>query len=63
MAGRAGLHIAPRRCRDDGWTGFASLEPHLRDPAFPDVLSGPRRFGEAAHAFRALAAELGITLV
>jgi sugar phosphate isomerase/epimerase len=49
--------------RDDGWSGFASLEPHLADPAFPGVLSGPRRFGEAARAFTALAAELGITLV
>jgi sugar phosphate isomerase/epimerase len=48
--------------RDDGFAGFASLEPHLSDPAFPDVLSGPRRFGEAARAFAALTAELGIEL-
>ncbi|WP_238010191.1 sugar phosphate isomerase/epimerase family protein [Dactylosporangium sp. AC04546] len=48
--------------RDDGWTGFASLEPHLADPAFPDVLSGPRRFGEAASAFRSLTSSLGISL-
>ncbi|WP_433083420.1 sugar phosphate isomerase/epimerase family protein [Dactylosporangium sp. CA-139114] len=48
--------------RDDGFAGFASLEPHLSDPAFPDVLSGPRRFGEAARAFRALTDELGIEL-
>jgi sugar phosphate isomerase/epimerase len=49
--------------RDSGWTGFASLEPHLADPARPDVLSGPRRFGEAGRAFAALTAELGIRLV
>ncbi|MEV6925990.1 sugar phosphate isomerase/epimerase family protein [Dactylosporangium sp. NPDC051485] len=48
--------------RDDGWEGFASLEPHLADPARPDVLSGPRRFGEAARAFAGLTAELGIEL-
>ncbi|GGM32563.1 sugar phosphate isomerase/epimerase family protein [Dactylosporangium sucinum] len=48
--------------RDDGWTGFASLEPHLADPAFPGVLSGPRRFGEAASAFRSLTSSLGISL-
>jgi sugar phosphate isomerase/epimerase len=48
--------------RDDGFAGFASLEPHLSDPAFPEVLSGPRRFGEAARAFAALTAELGIEL-
>jgi sugar phosphate isomerase/epimerase len=48
--------------RDSGWTGFASLEPHLHDPARPDVLSGPRRFGEAARAFAGLATELGVRL-
>ncbi|MGI5247291.1 sugar phosphate isomerase/epimerase family protein [Dactylosporangium sp. CA-139066] len=48
--------------RDSGWTGFASLEPHLHDPARPDVLSGPRRFGEAARAFAGLAGELGVRL-
>jgi sugar phosphate isomerase/epimerase len=49
--------------RDDGWTGYASLEPHLADPAWPDVLSGPRRFGEAARAFAALTASIGVDLV
>jgi len=48
--------------RDDGWTGFASLEPHLADPLYPGVMSGPRRFGEAARAFAGLTASLGITL-
>ncbi|MFI5906666.1 sugar phosphate isomerase/epimerase family protein [Dactylosporangium sp. NPDC051541] len=48
--------------RHDGFSGFASLEPHLRDPLYPDVLTGPRRFGEAARAFTGLAAELGIEL-
>ncbi|WP_432985791.1 sugar phosphate isomerase/epimerase family protein [Dactylosporangium sp. CA-233914] len=48
--------------RDCGFAGFASLEPHLADPAFPAVLSGPRRFGEAARAFAALTAQLGVEL-
>ncbi|WP_426510123.1 sugar phosphate isomerase/epimerase family protein [Dactylosporangium sp. McL0621] len=48
--------------RDSGFEGFASLEPHLSDPAFPDVLSGPRRFGEAARALRGLTDGLGIEL-
>jgi sugar phosphate isomerase/epimerase len=40
--------------RDDGWTGYASLEPHL--------FTGPEGFGRAARAFAALTGELGITL-
>ncbi|GAA3448283.1 hypothetical protein GCM10018962_01160 [Dactylosporangium matsuzakiense] len=48
--------------RRDGFSGFASLEPHLRDPAYPDVLTGPRRFGEAARAFGGLARELDVEL-
>ncbi|PPH51148.1 xylose isomerase [Rathayibacter sp. AY1E2] len=48
--------------RDDGWTGVASLEPHL---AITDALggfSGPESFGVAARAFRGLASSLGIDL-
>ena len=41
--------------RDDGWTGYASLEPHLADPAEP-ARTGPAGFGRAARAFAALTA-------
>lgn len=46
--------------RDDGYSGFASLEPHL---IYSDALggfSGPESFGIAARAFSRLTAELGI---
>jgi sugar phosphate isomerase/epimerase len=48
--------------RDDGYQGFASLEPHL---IFSDAFggfSGPASFGVAARAFRAMTDELGIEL-
>jgi sugar phosphate isomerase/epimerase len=48
--------------RDDGYEGFASLEPHL---IFSDAFggfSGPASFGVAARAFRAMTGELGIEL-
>jgi sugar phosphate isomerase/epimerase len=47
--------------RDDGWTGYASLEPHLADPADP-ARTGPTGFGRAARAFAALTAAAGVTL-
>lgn len=47
--------------RDDGWTGFASLEPHLADPVDP-AKTGPAGFGRAARAFAALTGGAGITL-
>jgi sugar phosphate isomerase/epimerase len=56
------LHETLTALRDDGWTGFASLEPHLADPRYPHVLTGPRRFGEAARALAALTAALSIQL-
>jgi sugar phosphate isomerase/epimerase len=47
-----------RALRDDGWTGFASLEPHLAThPA-----DGPAQFGRAARAFRGLTDALGVEL-
>lgn len=47
--------------RDDGYAGFASLEPHL-DQAFElGGFSGPAAFGRAARAFARLLAELGVT--
>lgn len=48
--------------RDDGYAGFASLEPHLADTHALGGFSGPASFGVAALAFRRLADELGIEL-
>jgi hypothetical protein len=43
----------------DGYTGFASLEPHLAQAHALGGFSGPVAFGEAARAFAALLAEAG----
>ncbi|MGY4858213.1 sugar phosphate isomerase/epimerase family protein [Cryobacterium sp. AP23] len=47
--------------RDDGYTGFASLEPHLASQHELGGFSGPTAFGEAARAFAGLLADLGVT--
>lgn len=47
----------------DGFTGFASLEPHLADAHELGGFSGPGAFGRAARAFRRLTDRAGITLV
>lgn len=47
----------------DGYTGFASLEPHLAAQHELGGFSGPEAFGEAARAFRSAADAIGITLV
>jgi len=49
--------------RDDGYTGFASLEPHLADVTAMGGFSGPEAFGRAARAFRSLSDQLGIRTV
>lgn len=46
--------------RDDGYAGFASLEPHLATTGELGGFSGPVAFGEAARAFRDLTDELGV---
>ncbi|MFP3462996.1 sugar phosphate isomerase/epimerase family protein [Arthrobacter globiformis] len=46
----------------DGFTGFASLEPHLASAHELGGFSGPVAFGTAARAFAALAAKNGIEL-
>lgn len=46
--------------RDDGYTGFASLEPHLNEAYELGGYSGPWAFGVAARAFRGLLDDLGI---
>lgn len=47
----------------DGFTGFASLEPHLDNAHELGGYSGPVAFGIAARAFAALAARNGVELV
>ena len=46
----------------DGFTGFASLEPHLASAHELGGYSGPVAFGVAARAFAGLAAKHGVTL-
>lgn len=46
----------------DGYTGFASLEPHLAAQHELGGFSGPEAFGEAARAFRAATDAIGVTL-
>ena len=46
----------------DGYTGFASLEPHLASAHELGGFSGPVAFGIAARAFAALAAKNGVEL-
>jgi sugar phosphate isomerase/epimerase len=46
----------------DGFTGFASLEPHLASAHELGGFSGPAAFGVAARAFGALAAKNGVEL-
>jgi sugar phosphate isomerase/epimerase len=48
--------------RDDGYTGFASLEPHLSAAHALGGFSGPDAFGTAARAFAGLTTTLGIEL-
>jgi sugar phosphate isomerase/epimerase len=49
--------------RDDGYAGFASLEPHLAIQHGLGGFSGPEAFGRAARAFAALTASIGVRLV
>jgi sugar phosphate isomerase/epimerase len=48
--------------RDDGYAGFASLEPHLAEQSSTGGFSGPAEFGRAARAFAALTQEIGVEL-
>nr|WP_296072450.1 sugar phosphate isomerase/epimerase family protein [uncultured Actinoplanes sp.] len=49
--------------RDDGYTGVASLEPHLAEQSALGGFSGPAEFGVAARAFAALTDQIGVRLV
>jgi sugar phosphate isomerase/epimerase len=46
--------------RDDGYGGFASLEPHLALGHALGGFSGPEQFGRAARALRALLDSIGV---
>ena len=46
--------------RDDGYAGFASLEPHLTDYTSLGGFSGPAAFGTAARAFAKLTGSIGV---
>jgi len=46
--------------RDDGYAGFASLEPHLAEQSSLGGFSGPAEFGRAARAFAALTEAIGV---
>ena len=48
--------------KGDGYSGFASLEPHLASAHELGGFSGPVAFGTAARAFAALAANNGVEL-
>jgi sugar phosphate isomerase/epimerase len=49
--------------RDDGYEGFASLEPHLASAYELGGFSGPVAFEKAATAFSTLTARIGVDLV
>lgn len=49
-----------RAFRDSGYSGFASLEPHLDEAFELGGFSGPEAFGRAARAFAGLTARLGV---
>lgn len=49
--------------RNDGYAGFASLEPHLAAHTELGGFSGPAEFGVAARAFRTASDAAGIVLV
>jgi len=61
-AGDGELHETLTALRDDGYTGFASLEPHLAIQERLGGYSGPEEFGRAARAFAALCASIGVEL-
>ena len=47
--------------RDDGYAGFASLEPHLAAQHALGGFSGPTAFGAAARSFAGLLTQIGVT--
>lgn len=49
--------------RDDGYTGFASLEPHLTEGHELGGFSGPHAFGRASRALWELTRQLDVRLI
>lgn len=56
------LHRTLTALRDDGYAGFASLEPHLASQHELGGFSGPAEFGRAARAFADLTTSIGVHL-
>jgi sugar phosphate isomerase/epimerase len=48
--------------RDAGYTGYASLEPHLAMAGELGGFSGPAQFGRAGRALRTITDQIGVTL-
>ncbi|MFC4245291.1 sugar phosphate isomerase/epimerase family protein [Gryllotalpicola reticulitermitis] len=58
-AGHGQLRETVRALVDDGFAGFASLEPHLATAGRFGGFTGPRNFGVAARAFAGIVTECG----
>ncbi|MBT2250303.1 sugar phosphate isomerase/epimerase [Arthrobacter sp. BHU FT2] len=58
--GDGDLLLTVQALKDDGYVGFASLEPHLGSAHELGGFSGPAAFGVAARAFAAVTAEAGV---
>ncbi|WP_010205942.1 sugar phosphate isomerase/epimerase family protein [Salinibacterium sp. PAMC 21357] len=57
------LHETIAALHDDGYAGFASLEPHLGSQHVLGGFSGPHEFGRAARAFAQLTSTIGVKIV
>lgn len=57
------LYETLKALSEDGYTGFASLEPHLASAHALGGFSGPSAFGEAARALTNLTQRVGVKLV
>jgi sugar phosphate isomerase/epimerase len=61
-AGDGELRETLTALRDDGYSGYASLEPHLDEAFELGGFSGPAAFGQAARALAALTSEIDVEL-
>lgn len=59
--GDGDLQLTVEALRDDGYVGFASLEPHLTGAFGLGGFSGPAAFGVAARAFARVTDKAGVT--
>ena len=60
LAGDGELLETLTALRDDGYAGFASLEPHLAEQNAFGGFSGAEAFGRAAQAFAGLTASIAV---